>query len=315
MIRRLQTCLLILLAPAAACAAPMLSLRPEASVSDSQIRLMDLLDGHSGLPEGAGETRIGMAPPLGSGEMWDRERIATELRQRLGLREISWEGAQAVRVSRPARTLGVSQISELLRRRIQEQLGSSGRAEIVRIEGEPILFPEAATAVEIELSAVSLQQRRPVAQIRFLEGTTPLLTRQVRFEWRNWIPAYRSTRRLNRGDSLASAVEQVEVDAHSTPGAMTPRTEENSGEWMAARELPAGRILTSGDVARRPLILQGETVAVLVELPSTLIRLEGIALGPGARGDVIQIMNPTTRRRISAVVTGEGTALFSPARS
>lgn len=304
----------LLLLQAWGAAAPVLVLPPQAEVSGSQVRLRDLVIAIEGAPAESLAAIVGAAPELGSGDIWDRSRIGAELRSRLGWAEVRFEGADAVRITRPAVDLPAVRLMELARARLQSQIGAAGRAEVLSADVELIRHPAEADAVEVDFPPGVLRQRRPVAEVTFLVDGHPVLVRQVRIEWRHLVPGLRSVRRLSRGEVLEGAVESVEIDALSHPGHW-PFPEGGAAglsELLASREIAAGAVLLKPDAMPRPLVRKGEPVAVLLELPSTVIRVQGVALGTGARGEMIEVMNPTTRRRFPAVVSGEGTASFQP---
>ena len=71
------------------------------------------------------------------------------------------------------------------------------------------------------------------------------------------------------------------------------------------RAIPAGRLLTWADVARRPLVKKGELVEVSASEGALTITLKGLAMENGAEGDTILIRNPESRKDFPARVTDE----------
>lgn len=72
-----------------------------------------------------------------------------------------------------------------------------------------------------------------------------------------------------------------------------------------ARAIPAGRLLTWRDVARRPLVRKGEIVEVSAADGLLSVTLKGLAMQNGAQGDVITVRNPDSRKDFSASVIDE----------
>jgi flagella basal body P-ring formation protein FlgA len=75
--------------------------------------------------------------------------------------------------------------------------------------------------------------------------------------------------------------------------------------FVFARAVPAGRLLTWRDVARRPLVRKGDVVEVSATAGTLAVSLKGIALQSGARGEVVTVRNPDSRKDFSAFVIDE----------
>lgn len=71
------------------------------------------------------------------------------------------------------------------------------------------------------------------------------------------------------------------------------------------RSVPAGRLLTWRDVARRPLVRKGEIVEVSAADGLLSVTLKGLAMQSGAHGDVVTVRNPDSRKDFSASVIDE----------
>jgi flagella basal body P-ring formation protein FlgA len=75
--------------------------------------------------------------------------------------------------------------------------------------------------------------------------------------------------------------------------------------YIFARAIPAGRVLTWHDIARRPLVKKGETVEVSATEGSLRITMKALALENGAQGDTITVRNPESLKNFAAVVVDE----------
>lgn len=75
--------------------------------------------------------------------------------------------------------------------------------------------------------------------------------------------------------------------------------------YVFARAVPAGRMLTWRDVARRPLVRKGEVVEVSAVDGPLVVTLKGLAMENGAQGDTISIRNPESRKTFAALVVDE----------
>lgn len=75
--------------------------------------------------------------------------------------------------------------------------------------------------------------------------------------------------------------------------------------YIFARAIPAGRLLTWHDVARRPLVKKGGFVEVSAAEGRLLITMKALALENGAQGDTVTVRNPESQKNFSAVVVDE----------
>lgn len=75
--------------------------------------------------------------------------------------------------------------------------------------------------------------------------------------------------------------------------------------YIFARAVPAGRLLTWHDIARRPLVRKGNVVEVSAAEGRLLITMKGLALENGAQGDTVTIRNTESQKNFAAVVVDE----------
>jgi flagella basal body P-ring formation protein FlgA len=75
----------------------------------------------------------------------------------------------------------------------------------------------------------------------------------------------------------------------------------------ARRALKAGELIRTGDVKRPAMVAKGSTVTMLFDAPGMRLSAVGRALAEGAEGDTITILNPTSYRKVEAVVIKPGT--------
>jgi flagella basal body P-ring formation protein FlgA len=80
----------------------------------------------------------------------------------------------------------------------------------------------------------------------------------------------------------------------------------------ARRALRAGELIRSNDLKRPALVAKGSTVTMLFEAPGMRLTATGRALAEGAEGDTITILNPTSFRKVEAVVIKAGTVRVGP---
>lgn len=75
--------------------------------------------------------------------------------------------------------------------------------------------------------------------------------------------------------------------------------------YVFARGVPAGRLLTWRDIARRPLVKKGNIVEVSAADGLLLVTLKALAMENGAQGDTVTVRNPESLKTFAAVVVDE----------
>lgn len=104
----------------------------------------------------------------------------------------------------------------------------------------------------------------------------------------------------------------VSIDIPSTRlGASVVTTADTLIGQVARRNLRAQAPLYAFDVAKPVLVKKGDLVSITVEMPGIQLSAQGLAQANGGRGDVIAIMNTTSRRMVDARITGAGTAIVT----
>ena len=82
---------------------------------------------------------------------------------------------------------------------------------------------------------------------------------------------------------------------------------------VARRNMRASTPLFAFDFAKTILVKKGDLVTMSIDIPGIQLSAQGQAMANAGKGDVISIMNTTSRRMVEARVTGAGTAIISPA--
>jgi flagella basal body P-ring formation protein FlgA len=75
--------------------------------------------------------------------------------------------------------------------------------------------------------------------------------------------------------------------------------------FIFARAVPAGRMLTWRDIARRPLVKKGELIEVSAIDGPLVVTMKGMAMENGAEGETVTVRNPVTRKDFAALVVAE----------
>jgi flagella basal body P-ring formation protein FlgA len=76
-------------------------------------------------------------------------------------------------------------------------------------------------------------------------------------------------------------------------------------DYIFARSVEVGRMLTWHDVGRHPLVRKGEVVVVTASEGELIVSVKALALESGAQGDTISVRNTESQKVFSALVTDE----------
>lgn len=120
-------------------------------------------------------------------------------------------------------------------------------------------------------------------------------------------PVWVSTRRLERGESINSAVAALkEVDVlNSSKEPLT--ADENLDFYEIAQSVPADQILSRSDITPRRIVRRGKLVDVLVNEGGINITMKAMALSDGGVGETIGIRNVDSKKDFQARVVGSNT--------
>jgi len=80
----------------------------------------------------------------------------------------------------------------------------------------------------------------------------------------------------------------------------------------ARRALKAGELIRTSDLKRPAMVAKGSTVTMLFEAPGMRLTSTGRALTEGAEGETITVLNPTSFRKVEALVIKPGTVRVGP---
>ena len=88
---------------------------------------------------------------------------------------------------------------------------------------------------------------------------------------------------------------------------------------VAKRALGAGTLVRSSDLVRPEIVGRGDIVTVVYDGPGVNLSMRAKATEAGALGDTVNVINPSSKKTLQAVVTGPGrvsvgTSSAAPAR-
>lgn len=122
------------------------------------------------------------------------------------------------------------------------------------------------------------------------------------------LPLLVTTRALRRGETITDDAVALEArELRSVPSGFIDDPSHALGQ-KASQRLPAGALLLFRHLAHEPVVRRGERVEVRVEQGGLELLIAARALESGAPGQVIEVENPSTRRRFRAEITAPGHA-------
>jgi flagella basal body P-ring formation protein FlgA len=137
--------------------------------------------------------------------------------------------------------------------------------------------------------------------------------------WKIFVPAslvlyekvLATSRTIVRGQSLgAGDLTMVNQRVNSASRSYFSNVEQAVG-FVAKRSIAAGKVLTAQMLQAPRLVRRGQEVILLATTPLLEVRMKGQALSDGAKGDVIQVRNVTSKRVVEGVVSGAGVVKVS----
>lgn len=113
-------------------------------------------------------------------------------------------------------------------------------------------------------------------------------------------------RPIDRRDIVhASDIAIVRIDKRRVPGSAVIDTSDLV-DMAAKRPLRAGEIIATADIEPPRIILRGDLVTLQYSRPGLTLSARGRALGDGAKGDLVSVLNEQSKRTIQGIVTSAG---------
>ena len=116
-----------------------------------------------------------------------------------------------------------------------------------------------------------------------------------------WRDAWASRQPLGAGAAFdASLLEVRRVDVLRDREALPATAGDHA--FVFSRSVPAGRLLTWRDIARRPLVKKGDLVEVSAVDGPLVVTMKALAMENGAQGETVTVRNPESRKDFAARV-------------
>jgi len=265
------------------------------------VRIGDLVE-NAGTSSG---TPIFRAPDLGETGSVPARAVVDAVRA-AGLIAVDTRGLTEITVTHASRTVPMSEIES----RIATAL--SDRYELGKPEHLRLVFDREVRNIELSLTSttepIATRMNYDRSSRRFdvtldVPGTT-------RTQWRytgvaiETVDAAVVMRGFTRGEVIRQSDITIERRA-KREFATDPAATDVVG--LAARgNIRAGQVLHASELMKPEIVRKNDVVMLHYAVPGIVLTMRGQALDSGAEGDMVNVLNPNSKRTIQGVVTGAG---------
>jgi len=281
-------------------------LKAEVVVSGDFVRIGDVL-------ENAGAKAnepIFKAPDLGASGTIQVHRVMEALRTH-GIVVFDTRNLTEVLVSRASRSVTLSDLG----RAIAE--AAAKRYEIANASDLSVTFDRHMNPLQVEpnvneaprVVSVTVDQRNNRFEaIIDMPGSLALRRSPVRFTGTliETVEVVTLARPIPRGESI----RESDIVLERLPRAEVQTDALSKSELVvnqaARRALRSGQTLRAADLMKPQIVSRDDGVTIIFRTKSITLTLRGKAMGNGAEGEMISVLNPTSKRIVQATITAPG---------
>jgi flagella basal body P-ring formation protein FlgA len=289
--------------------APLLELLPAAPVGADGIFLAQIFTSPQPLPA----IRLAEAPAFGKNVILTRAQIGDLLAANAPGVGTNFSGPGAIKIFRRARTLGETDILDLLSTTLQrDYIRDRGQLELRLVQPwAPLVVP--AESLTLEVTELPSAGVTPGFIVRFTlrAGNETLGNWSANVKASVWRELWVAAVQLNRGDALAADAlirERRDVLSFHEPLAAFAA---GDSALEIAEAVPAGQPLLARMVRPRTVLHRGQRAEALVQDGALSIRTQVVILEDGAPGQTIHAVNSVTHHDMIGTVLNEKTILIS----
>lgn len=281
-------------------------LKRSVTVASDVVRIGDLIDNAGA----AAQIAIFRAPDLGTSGTVPAAQVLKAARAHAVI-GIDIADITEVRVTRATRTITAKDVEARIAQAVAQKVGLAGGDTdmTARLDGDMTAFnidANATASLQITRLTYDARSGRFEAAIE-VPGST--LKRPLRFTGTAFETVEVATlaRAMDRGQVVRISDVVMERRPKAEAGADIADNSDRVVGMAARRALRPGQILRNADLSRPELVQRNESVTVVFEVPGIMLTSRGKALEGGAEGDLINVLNPQSKRTIQGVVTGPST--------
>jgi len=289
------------------------ALKAEVTVDGDLVRIGDIMDNAGALAS----QPIFRAPELGGSGTIQVHRVMEALRAH-GILVFDTRNLTEVLVSRASRSVTLSDLG----RAIAE--AAAKRYEIANASDLSVTFDAHMRALQVEpsvneapriVSIVVDQRNNRFDAIVDMPGSMTLRRNPVRMTGTliETIEVVTLARPITRGETIRETdlITERLPRADVVTDALTKP--EHVVNQAARRALRANQTLRAADLMKPQIIARDDAVTIVFRSKAITLTLRGKAMGNGAEGDTISVLNPQSKRIVQATVTAPGVVTINEA--
>lgn len=287
------------------------SLKQNVVVTGEFVRIGDLIENAGA----AAHTPVFRAPDLGSTGAVPVQHVVEAVRAH-NVFAVDTRGLTEISVTRASRAIGIRDIEARIAQVLaaQYRLGEAKNLGITFDREVPTLQAEPATLTELTVTRLSFDPRSGRFDITLdLPGSASVRRGGLRY---TGIAAETyeiavATRPLARGEVLRASDVAIERRPKTDLSADS-LFEAAAAVGLSVRQpLRAGAPLRRADLAKPDLVQRNEPVMLIFDAPGISLTLRGTAQESGTEGDIINVLNPQSKRSVQGIVSGPGRVTVS----
>jgi flagellar basal body P-ring formation protein FlgA len=282
-------------------AAPVL--RANVTVTGDLVRIGDVID-NAGV---AAQIAIYRAPDLGTTGTLPTAQVLTALRAH-DVIGVETKDIQQVSVTRLARTVEAKQIEQDIAHALEHRGGLGDAANLTLTFDRDLqdVQLDASNSGAMQPAATRYEPRSGRFDVTFevVDDSGTAATR-LRFTGTaiETVEAAVLTRNVERNDVLKSS--DVVVERRSKADVGGDAAGRNHAVGMQMRHpMRSGQPLKAADLVKPDLVQRDQEVTVIYQSAGLYLTTRGKALDSGAEGDLVNVLNPQTKRTLSGTVSG-----------
>jgi flagella basal body P-ring formation protein FlgA len=281
------------------------ALKRAAIVTSEIVRIGDLIENAGAVADVA----IFRAPDLGQTGSLPAATVMDAVRPH-HIHSLDTRGVGEITVTRASRTVTAKDFEALVLRAL------AGQQSLGEPKNLAVAFDHAVRALHVEPGAGEFtvvrssfdgQTRR--FDVTFeLPGSAVARRLPLRFigQVSETVEAAITLRPLGQNETIRASDVMVERRPKSEFASGAAASLEDVLGFAAKRPLRQGQAIRASDLMKPELIGRNDTVLMQFEVPGMLLTIRGKAMEAGALGDVINVLNPESKRTVQATVTGTG---------
>jgi len=277
-------------------------LKPQATVTGDIVRVGDLVENAGA----ASDTPIFRAPDLGETGSVTARAVVDAVRG-AGLIAVDTRGLTELTVTHASRTIAASEVERRVAAALAERY-NLGKAADLKLSFDRDLHAielPLTSAGELSVARASFSQRTRQFDVIFELGGG------ARAQWRytgfaiETVEAAIAMRSLTRGEVIKEGDVTIERRPRSEFTESPAPVVDIVGRAVRGN-VRAGQLLRAVDVMKPEIVKRNEMVMLHYEMPGLALTMRGQAMDGGGEGDVVNVLNPSTKKTIQAIVTAAG---------